>query len=176
MYSLKKGCVCVQIVHPKTTTFLKFKTVCKYGVYVFDLNPKLFFPKELLDQIPFSHHFVAEFKSLTIEIMHIIFLCYSFLNFHLGNNKKFNKKGTQCETSIFHATYAKNYFSHSTTMQVQEDPSRLILTSGAEKVKVCKIQHALQHLQRDEATVLVCQPMLTLPFLDNLSCAHTGGT
>lgn len=39
---------CVQIVHPKTTTFLKFKTVGKYSVYVFDLNPRLF-PKELLD-------------------------------------------------------------------------------------------------------------------------------
>lgn len=58
---------------------------------------------------------------------------------------------------------------------MQEDQSRLISTSGAEKVKVCKIQHALQHLQRDEASVLVCKPMLTLPFLDNLSCAHAGG-
>lgn len=58
---------------------------------------------------------------------------------------------------------------------MQEDPSRLISTSGAEKVKVCKIQHALQHLQSDEASVLVCKPVLTLPFLDNLSCARTGG-
>lgn len=108
--------------------------------------------------------------------LYFLFL-HSFLNFHLGKHSKVQQERDTVPNFHFSCHLLPNITSAILRQcRWRRTQSRLIIsTSGAGTIKVCKPSHPLQHLQRLDASVLVCKRLVTVPFLDRLPRARIGG-